>query len=361
MVISVLEVSGTFFEMGRQHGRAYVEPIRDFTEDRIRLSMNADWTGRQLSRDAVMALAEACVATHDAYSPELMAELRGMAQVTGLSEAALIINNGFTDFIDTVFHVGDITTTQSTPQVADDCTAFLIPPGRTLDQHGLFGQTWDMHASATPFVILMRGKPENYPEFLTFTVAGCIGMIGMNDAGIAVGINNLMANDGQIGVTWPFVVRKIMMQTSLDAALKCILDVPLAGAHNYLLMDKHGRGYNVEAMSTNVDVSPLANQPLVHTNHCLLPKNQSLERERPVSSVANSHERLERAGEELAKGQITPDTLMALTRMAPSICRSPEPPMHVETSGAAIMRPATGDFWAVWGRPNENEYEHFVV
>jgi hypothetical protein len=33
----------------------------------------------------------------------------------------------------------------------------------------------------------------------------------------------------------------------------------------------------------------------------------------------------------------------------------------VESSGAAIMRPATGDFWAVWGLPPENEYEHFTI
>ena len=23
------------------------------------------------------------------------------------------------------------------------------------------------------------------------------------------------------------------------------------------------------------------------------------------------------------------------------------------------MRPRTGDFWACWGRPEENDYEHF--
>ena len=31
----------------------------------------------------------------------------------------------------------------------------------------------------------------------------------------------------------------------------------------------------------------------------------------------------------------------------------------MESSGAAIMRPATGELWAVWGLPAENEYESF--
>ena len=30
--------------------------------------------------------------------------------------------------------------------------------------------------------------------------------------------------------------------------------------------------------------------------------------------------------------------------------------MPVESSGAAVMRPKTGEFWACWGRPAENEY-----
>ena len=100
-------------------------------------------------------------------------------------------------------------------------------------------------------MILIHGNPDNAPEFLTFTITGCVGMIGMNSAGITVGINNLMSTDGQIGVTWPFVVRKILQQHDLDAALDCLTSAKLAGAHNYMLMDKQGNGYEVEAMSTS--------------------------------------------------------------------------------------------------------------
>ena len=40
-----------------------------------------------------------------------------------------------------------------------------------------------------------------------------------------------------------------------------------------------------------------------------------------------------------------------------AICRTATEPYHIESSGAAIMRPATLDFWACWGRPAENEYQ----
>jgi len=359
--IRVLELSGSHYDMGYAHGKRYRDEIHMFTEDRVNLSSDENWTGRNLSREAVIALAEACVAEHQAYAPDIMQELQGMADATGLSLAELVINNGFTDFIDVVYGVGDITKAKTPANVSDNCTAFLVPNSRADSGEGFYGQTWDMHATATPYVILIHGKPDNAPDFLTFTITGCVGMIGMNSEGIAVGINNLMSTDGQIGVTWPFVVRKVLQQDNLDDALACITEAKLAGAHNFMLMDKHGDGYNIEAMSTSIEVDKLENDPLAHTNHCLVEKNVAVARERNPESQASTENRLNRAYELLADDAVTVDDLMALTRDEQAICVRPKPPMHVESCGAAIMRPATGDFWAVWGLPVENEYEHFSI
>ena len=357
----VLKMSGSFYDMGKQHGEAFRDAIIEFTEDRIRLCSSEKWTGRNLSREAVLALADACVLEHERYAPELMEEVRGMADVTGLSLGALIISNGFTDFIDTVYAVGDLTEKARVPDYAsDNCTAFLVPKAAAADGQAMYGQTWDMHETATPNVILLHGTPDDAPDFLAFTSIGCVGMIGMNEHGIAVGINNIMAADGQIGVMWPFVIRKILMQDNIDSALSCLIDAKLAGAHNYLIMDKNGRGYNIEAMPTRFHIEQLDSESIVHTNHCLIPANHDVERERAPESLANSQQRFFRARKMLRQEGITPEMLMEVTRDA-DVCQRSHPPMHVESSGAAIMRPATGDFWAVWGLPPENEYEHFTI
>ena len=360
--IRVVEFAGSAYNMGWEHGKRFHDEIHMFTEDRVHLCQDPNWTGHSLSREAIIALAEACVAEHKTYAPDLMEELQGMADATGLSLAELVINNGFTDFIDVVYNLGDITVPAAAPsKVSDNCTAFLVPNNRSATRQAFFGQTWDMHASATPYVILLRGKPENGPEFLTFTITGCVGMIGMNSAGIAVGINNLMATDGQIGVTWPFVVRKVLQQDNLDDALECVTNANLAGAHNYLLMDRNGDGCEVEAMSTSQFVRELGDETITHTNHCLIQQNLDVARERPLASQDSSKNRLERARELLTRNQINLDDLMSLTRDEVAICTRPKPPMDVESCGAAIMCPATGDFWSVWGIPADNEYEHFTV
>lgn len=359
--IRLLDITGSPYDMGYQHGLAYRDAIRMFAEERVHLSGSPVWTGRGLSREEVIALGNACVEEHYAYAPDLMRELEGMADATKLSLSELVIVNGFTDFIDVVYNVGASSSPQPVPRVSDNCTAFIVPNSATSDGQGFYGQTWDMHDTATPYVILLRCRPENAPSSLVFTITGCVGMIGMNDEGIAVGINNLTALDGQIGVTWPFVIRKVLMQDNIDDALACIMNAKLAGAHNYLLFDRTGRGYNIEAMSTQKHLTEMNGNAITHTNHCLYPAPLSVERTRPPVSQAHSEARLSRANELLTQRPITAQSLMELTRDSSSICTISKPPFHVETCGAAIMRPATGDFWAVWGLPTENEYEHFKV
>lgn len=359
--IRVLELSDSPYNMGYQHGIAYADAIRHFAEERVKLSSEEAWTGRNLPRHEVLALAEACLDQHRLYAPNLVEELRGMADATNLSLAELLICNGFTDFIDTVYKVGETSPSQAAPVGADNCTVFAVPDHKASGGKGFYGQTWDMHDTATPHVILIHGKPKQAPEFFAFSSVGCVGMIGMNSEGIAIGINNLLGADGQIGVMWPFVVRKALEQSNLDDALKCITEARLAGAHNYMLFDKTGRGYNIEAMSTTMHITELKDEPLVHTNHCTIQQTRNVERKRDPVSQTSSEARLNQGKKLLAKDNITLEDLQALTRDEEAICVTSKAPKFVETCGAAIMRPATLDFWMCWGLPIHNEYEHFKL
>lgn len=356
--IRILKASGTPYEIGYQHGRSYRDDIRRYTAERVHLVCSGLWSGYPLPRSKVLAIAEACLPDHQAYAPALYQELQGLADATDLSLAELIIVGGFTDFVDTVYNTTRSKSEQPARLPVDDCTAFIIPD-TAASGAGFFGQTWDMHDTATEFVILLDVQPDDAPRSFVFTTTGCLGQIGMNEHGICVGINNLLGADGQIGVTWPFVVRKVLQQDNIADALACITEAKLSGAHNYLLFDKSGQGYNIEAMSSHHVITPLAEAPLVHTNHCLLPETLQFSQARPAESQSSSEARLGRAEELLAKRPLTIHDLIAVTRDPDAICVRAKPPMHIESCGAAIMQPQTGTFWAVWGLPSENEYEQF--
>lgn len=353
----LLALAGTPREMGLAHGQAMRDEIRRYTAERVALAGSTLWTGHALPRAAVLALADACIAAHTAYAPDLMEELGGIAQAAELGLAELIITNGFTDFIDLVHARGS---GGVTARVEDDCTAFIVPDALSADGRGYFGQTWDMHASSAPYVVLLHGRPAQQPAFLAFSLTGCVGMIGMNDAGIAVGINNLLGAEGQVGVTWPFVVRKVLQQTDIEAALACITDARLVGAHNFQLFDRHGRGINIEAMPGHCEVTRSDGAALVHSNHCLAEATLARCRPRAPASQASSEARLTRARRLLADGGITAERLMALTR-DPVVCVRAQPPLDMETCGAAIMQPASGRLWVVQGLPVDNDYATFRI
>ncbi|HVR32887.1 MAG TPA: C45 family peptidase [Acidimicrobiia bacterium] len=346
--IRVLELDGDPVAMGSRHGASHAEEIRAYAADRVALSGE----GTTLGADQLLELAERCLPAHRRYSESLATEMEALAHAAGITAAEALIVGGYTDFIDVV------RAEAGTARVDDTCTAAIIPDGRASGA-GFLAQTWDMHATATPHVVMLDIRPESGPAALAFSTVGCLGQIGMNEAGIAVGINNLTAADGRIGVTWPFVVRAVLGHTHFESALGAILDAPLAGGHNFLVFDADGNGASIEAMPTTTHVERLEARPLLHTNHCRSPVTAAVEGPRPPDLDTNSRVRLEHAEGIFESGAIGVAQVIAFTRDERAICRHPEPPYSYESCGAAIMRPKTGEFWACWGVPSENDYQRF--
>lgn len=350
-----LRLEGPPARRGTRHGAQFRHEIRHYATERLRLATNGSWAGRRVTLSDALALAEKMLPAHERFDGELFEEMANMAAAAGISQAEAIIAGGFTDFVDVVRGQGGTGLVEE-----DDCTAVLVPR-HAGDGVAYLAQTWDMHASATPYVLLLELQPDGGPRALVFTTTGCLGQIGMNDAGIAVGISNLSAMDGRVGVTWPFVVRKILAQRTLDDALACVFETELAGGRNFLLLDSNGKGYAVEAMPSCRVARLLADVPLVHTNHCLDEQTQRFEAARPADLLASSEARLAMAQQLLAFRPVTVERLVALMREPHAICRRPEPPHFNESSGAAILCPERGDFWACWGIPADSAFEQLRV
>jgi len=341
--------------MGAAHGAAYAEEIRTYTRERIDLVASGRWSGGPMSTGEVLEIAESMLPAHEAFDADLYTELCALAEAASISPAEAVVVGGFTDFVDTVRAVVGGPTPATL--VEDDCTAVIVPENRAPDG-GLFGQTWDMHDAATKHVLLLRIVPDDAPPAIVFTTTGCLGQIGMNAEGVCVGINNLTGLDGTRGVAWTSVVRGMLKTSTADEALQVLLDADLAGAHSFLIFDRHGVGHNVEAMPSVRPVVTLEDAPIVHTNHTLDPAATKVQADRDPAMTASSEARLRIGRELLAEGPIDAERLFDLTREPTAICQTAFEPFRVESSGAAIMRPRSGDFWACWGRPAENEYQH---
>lgn len=353
--IRILRASGSPESIGSAHGAAHADDIVRYAKDRVDLVASGLWTGGPISHVDVLDLAATMLPEHEAFDAPLHAEMLAMAAAAGISPAEALVVGGFTDFVDTV----RATLGGSHPDtvIEDDCTAVIIPNERA-DGQGFLAQTWDMHDSATDHVILLQLEPDDRPAVTVFTTTGCLGQIGMNEAGVCVGINNLTGLDGRVGVTWPSVVRGMLAEETAQGALDILLEANLAGAHNYLIFDRDGIGFNVEAMPSVRPVTALDSEAtIVHTNHVVDPSALVVQAERANALMASSMKRRETAEAMLDTGTVDAERLFDLLREPEAICQRAVEPYHIESSGAAVMRPGTGEFWACWGLPANNDFE----
>lgn len=311
--------------------------IGKYLDDRIELASEEGWSGGRVDRDLILEVAEETLPHHERFSDELYAEMVAMAGAAGITPAEAVVVGGFTDLVDVVrSRVG------SAPD-EHNCTAVLNPAA------GFYAQTWDMHASAGEFVILLDIEPTSGPRALVQSTAGCLGQMGMNEAGITVGINNLTSM-GRPGVTWPSVVRKALDQTDFDRAVQVVVEAELAGGHNFMIMGREGAGANIEAMPMQKKVTKVDGS-YVHTNHCVHPSTASEEGRRQPEHIENSNLRLEVA-EKVA------DDIEGFFE-EPLISRRVERVHDVGTCGAVIMEPGLGRMRSVWGVPGDHSWETF--
>ena len=336
--LRVLEVFGDSVDLGSGHGAACRQMIRAYLDDRIELSSQERWSGGNFDRGLILECAESTLEEHERYSAGLYTEMVAMADAAGITPAEAVVVGGFTDLVDVV------RTRAGSAPTEDDCTSVINP------KEGFLAQTWDMHVSAGDFVIMLKLDPLIGPGLIVQTTAGCLGQIGMNEAGIAIGINNLTSY-GRPGVTWPFVVRRVLEQTDLDAAIKVVLDAELAGGHNFLILGPDGQGANIEAMPRHQKVTRVVDQPFVHTNHCLVPETVSEEAQRLEASVLSSDLRLD-------IGYRTANDLDAFFA-DPAISRRVDNPHEVGTCGAVVMEPERLTMRSTWGVPGDHPWETF--
>ena len=338
--LRVLEVYGDSGDFGRAHGSTCREMIHKYLDTRIALTAQERWSGGVVDRDLIIETAAQTLPHHEEYSPSLYEEMVAMADAAGITPAEAVVVGGFTDLVDVVrARVG-------TAPEEHNCSAVINPTD------GFVAQTWDMHASAGEFVIILKLDPLVGPDMVVQTTAGCLGQMGINEAGIAVGINNLTSM-GKPGVTWNFVVRKALEQTTLDAAVKVILDADLAGGHNFLLMGPDGEGVNIEAMPGHKEVTRVRDVPFVHTNHCLDPVTASEHADRLQIHVDDSIERLRLS-------QLHASDLEAFFGHD-RISRRVDDPDEVGTCGAVIMEPRERRMRSVWGVPGDHPWETFQL
>lgn len=343
-----ITITGEPFERGRQYGAATAAQVRHSIASYARLfayRRGLDWAAAQNE-----ALAYAPLLAE--IAPDLLDEMRGIAAGAGRTLAEIIALNVRTELLAGVGvgvhhpeaaaalarnraagvpqHVEQPATANGAGDDGECTTAAAAPPA-TANGGVWLAQTWDWQGDQRAACVLLRIISPDQPPILTLTEAGMVAKIGLNGAGVAVGLNLLRSQaDGQRqGMPVHILLRQMLQTTSVAAARELAERIPASGSSCITLAGAGGELMALEITPGGVTELPAREGLLAHANHCL--DAGAAAGECALEPTSTSRERYGRAWELLhaAAGQIDLAVLERILRDhegAPRcICRHPDP------------------------------------
>jgi isopenicillin-N N-acyltransferase-like protein len=345
----VLSFSGSAAEIGAAFGEQCRAEIPQLYTARLRnaVAQAKLHGGRDVGEEAVLEVARACIEPTRAHHPDGFAELQGIARGANLPVEKVLAMNGLTDLRDILAWGGEL-------ESLGGCTAFMVAGDLTRAGKLVCGQTWDLATDNMPHVLAVHRRPNEGPQTWTLTTVGCLSLIGLNDAGIAIGTTNIRTTDARPGVTYLSLIHKALTTSTLDQAALAISEAPRAGAHFFFLANAEGRGLALECTPGHVEAVTVDAGAYVHTNHCLVPAHQALEGDTPSSSSHARQSRLE-ALIERDRGSVDVDRAKRWLgdREGGELAISRADFDGISSNGAVIMEPQSGGIHVCHGLPHE--------
>lgn len=347
--MQVLELAGSAVEMGEAFGEACRGPIAELYAIRLRnaLAQAKGYGGRDACEEDLLAICRASLSATASYDADGFAELGGIARGAGLSIEQVLALNGLTDFRDALAWGGEL-------EAFGGCTTFVVPSECSATGRALCGQSWDLGSDNRPYVVAVHRSPRDGPETWTVTTAGCLSLMGMNSAGLAIGTSNLRTTDARAGVPYLSLIHRALASTSHDDAVAAIVGGPRAGAHAYYVVDGGGGASVIECTALHSDVRRISSEVHVHTNHCQVEAHARIEGDVPRDSSHARRRRMRRllTGVAQQRGITLADARGFLADHEGgdlAICRDDFD--GISTNAAVVMSPGAPEAWACHGLP----------
>ena len=248
--LKVVDVSGSYYEMGFQYGKACPE-ISGMLDMTYQL-----FGGRNKTKSILEKYIPMYLPYTEKYAPGIVEEMRGIAAGANV------------DFQDIFFL--NITYEISVPSVMGGCTAFAALGEATANGNLITGQNFDYIEPWEEFIILLRMKPTDSPSIMAVTSAGCLCLFGINSAGISVNLNLLRNKESlepMAGVPTHVILRRLFMSENLGETITIIASAEGRSAKNYLVANNQEGIIDIETTTNDMEIQFPERGMLTHANH----------------------------------------------------------------------------------------------
>jgi isopenicillin-N N-acyltransferase-like protein len=345
-MIPLVETGGTPYDIGFDVGKAVRDQIRTAAA-----SSRAEFARVDDSR-VTDRITEFVVATERA-APELIEELRGMAEGSGVSFAELFVMNASTELHQTAGRF-------------EECTVVGVTEHGTVDGNVLLAHNEDATAGWGELAYVIHAKPENAPEFAAFTYAGLLLHQGVNSAGLGSVGNALYVRDAKVGIPKLLLYRRAIAQPTIEQAIRAVTTPGRAYGNNHLFANADGDIYDVEVTGAAWSLLHAGNRFLAHANHLVDPCIVHLDREEDLLNSQLRVRRVERLVD-AQFGAITVDSLKAImadhANYPRSVCKhhAPESDLFYGTIGSVVIDVTNRILWACSGNPCRGDWREVRI
>ncbi len=260
--VPVIELSGTGYERGVQHGTKLKTEIAEVMEKfKINIRENT-------KKDPDVVIADFLGTTNfkpaiEKHTPGLMEEIKGIAGGSGQKVDdvfAFQLLDEFWVYLDRLENISN-----------HHCSAVAV--AATADHPAYVAQNMDIESYTHGYQVLFHlPATDQEPEQYLLSSAGLIALNGMNGKGIGVCVNTLMElNASSDGLPVACVIRGLLSKSSGKDALHFLQSVKHASGQNYV-MGIEDKVYDFEA-SANQVIRFLPTEEgniLYHTNHAMV-------------------------------------------------------------------------------------------
>lgn len=322
-MIPLIETGGTAYEIGFDVGRAVGAQIHAAAA-----STRADIARARDPR--VMATVESYLKVTTEQTPELIAELQGIADASDVTLVELFVMNAAAEL-----H-------QATGFFEESCTVAGITQAGTHDGHVLLAHNEDATAGWSDYAYVVKAEPAAGPAFVAYTYAGLLLHQGVNAAGLGSVGNAVYARDARPGVPKLLAYRQILNQTTIEDAIRVATSSHRAFGNNHLIANAEGDIVDVEVTGGAWAMSHAGNRFLVHGNHLTSPEMRHLDAHEDLLNSRLRQLRVERLID-ARWGRLDLNTLQTImsdhSNYPKSVCKhhKPESDLDYGTIGAIVI------------------------
>lgn len=343
--VGEISIGGSPWERGQTLGVTLQNEIRGFlNEIRSRMKMNESDTSHPPALAGFLGESARLI---DNFLPEIALEIQGLAQGAGISE-----NDAW--LLQLWREAQVLVDPRAYPECSLMCESWQGRP--------VLAQTIDLQGPMASHAIVVRIEADGSPEILMFTFAGLLGYIGLNSAGIALGINMVVSDGWRPGIPPYLLVRHLLTQSSMARVISEIERLPRASSRCLTVCDGQS---SAQFEMTPYTMRLLPGDNLTHTNHFVHPDLVPLDRSH-VMLRRDSKARLNLLNELLQSSKAAGPQAECATALAEaerifsllshhgqkaSLCVHGRGGDGFETAAAVMMAPYTGQLFLRLGTP----------